>query len=72
MSTTPLDSWAVDLADVTLIYPMVGWEMPMAILAIVLWIVWQIWQSKFETQTYKEEAQKFGTSENITKAISGD
>ncbi len=69
MSTTPIDSWAVDLADVTFIYPGVGWEFPMAIVAIVLWICWHIWQLKFEKDTYAAEKDKYGTAENIQKSI---
>ncbi len=37
MSTTPIDTWAVDLADVTVIYPWVGTEIGMTALAVVLW-----------------------------------
>ena len=43
MSTTPVDSWAVDLADVTLIYPWVGTEVLMVLVAVVLWIGWHVW-----------------------------
>ena len=55
MSTTPLDSWAADLADVTFIYPFVGSEFLMVVIAVVLWIAWHIWQVKFESNTYKED-----------------
>ena len=72
MSTTPLDSWAVDLADVTFIYPFVGTEGIMALVAIVLWILWHIWQVKFESNTYKEDIEKHATSENLRKATSGE
>ena len=72
MSTTPLESWAVDLKDVTLIYPGVGLEVPMVILAVVLWIGWQIWQCKHETRTSKEEAEKYAKGDNIRKSIAGD
>ncbi len=71
MSTTPIDSWAVDLADVTFIYPGVGWEFPMAIVAIVLWIGWHIWQYKFEKDTYAAEKDKYGSADNIQKSIDG-
>jgi hypothetical protein len=72
MSTTPVDTWAVDLADVTLIYPLVGWEGLMALGAVVLWIAWHIWQCKFESNTYKEDIEKHATSENLRKATSGE
>ena len=72
MSTTPLDSWAVDLGDVTVIYPFVGSEKLMVVIAVVLWIAWHIWQVKFESNTYKEDIEKHATSENLRKATSGE
>ncbi len=72
MSTTPVDSWAVDLADVTLIYPWVGTEVLMVLVAVVLWIGWHVWQCKLENNTYKEEIEKYATSENLRKATSGE
>ncbi len=72
MSTTPIDSWAVDLADVTSIYPWVGSEGFMAVVAIALWIVWHIWQLRHENATIEAEMQKHGQSEAIRKALSGD
>ncbi len=72
MSTTPVDTWAVDLADVTLIYPFVGWEGLMTLGAVVLWIAWHVWQVKFENSTYKEDIEKHATSENLRKATSGE
>ncbi len=72
MSTTPIDTWAVDLANVTKIYPWDGGEVVMALVAIVLWIVWHVWQIKHENQTYADEAQKYGNAENMTKSIDGD
>jgi len=72
MSTTPIDSWAVDLADVTNIYPFVGFEVPMAIIGIVLWIAWHIWQVRYEKQEFDEEIRKYGSHENIRNSINGD
>ncbi len=72
MSTTPIETWAVDLADVTLIYPWVGSEVIMAVVAIVLWLGWHVWQLKHENATYEEEKRKYGTPEHMDKEISGD
>ena len=71
MATTPIDSWAVDLANVTFIYPGVGWEVPMTILAVVLWIAWHVWQCKSENQIYEEEKQKYGNPDTIKDSIDG-
>ncbi len=72
MSTTPIDTWAVDLADVTLIYPGVGTEVIMAVVAIALWLALHVWQVKHENATYEEEKRKYGTPEQIDKAMSGE
>ena len=72
MSTTPIETWAVDLKDVTFIYPGVGWEVPMALAGIAFWIIWQIWQCRFESHTYQEDIEKHATSENLRKATSGE
>ncbi len=72
MTTTPIETWAVDLADVTAIYPLVGSEVIMAVIGIVLWLGWHVWQCRFESQAYSDEVQKYGTSENIQRSIDGD
>ena len=69
MSTTPIDTWAVDLANVTFIYPFVGSEVLMAIIGIVLWLVWHVWQARFENRTYEEEKRKYGSMENIRNTM---
>ena len=69
MSTTPIDTWAVDLADVTLIYPGVGYEVVMTVIAVVLWIGWHIWQVKFENESYEAELAKYGTEENLKRGV---
>jgi hypothetical protein len=67
MSTTPIDTWAVDLADVTFIYPWVGSEFAMTVVAVALWLAWHIWQVKFENKTFEDEIAKYGTNEHLTK-----
>ncbi len=69
MSTTPIDSWAVDLADVTFIYPGVGLEVAMTAFAVVLWLGWHVWQCKFENQKYEQEIKDHATEEKMRDAI---
>ncbi len=69
MSTTPIDSWAVDLADVTFIYPGVGLEVAMTVFAVILWLGWHVWQLKFENQTYEQEIKDHATEEKMRDAI---
>ncbi len=72
MSLTPIETWAVDLADVTLIYPGVGTEVIMAVVAIVLWLAWHVWQVRNENAIYEEEKRKYSSPEVIDRAISSD
>lgn len=69
MSMTPVDTWAVDLAEVTFIYPWFGSEFVMAIVAIALWILWHIWQCKHESEEYRKEIDRFGNDENVQKGL---
>ncbi len=69
MSTTPVESWAVDLAEVTFIHPFAGWEVLMVIIGVVLWIGWHVWQIRYEDALMKEEMQKYANAENIKNAI---
>lgn len=72
MSTTPIESWAVDLADVTNIYPMVGSEVILTVICVALWIVWHIWQVRFENETYRKEREQYGSPDNIRNSIGDD
>ena len=69
MSTTPIDTWAVDLANVTVIYPWVGSEVAMAWVGIIVWLAWHVWQVKHENSTYDENLRKYGGQETMNSAI---
>jgi hypothetical protein len=69
MSTTPIDTWAVDLADVTVIYPFVGSEGLMVVVAVVLWLAWHVWQVKHENAEYRDLLAKHGDDETVRKAL---
>ena len=69
MSTTGIDSWAVDLAEVGPIYPFQGAEVLMALIGVALWILWHIWQIRFENRTYEVERQKLRDPQVLERAI---
>ena len=48
MSTTGMESWAVDLKDVGAIYPFQGSEGLLVIIGLATWIAWHIWQMRSE------------------------
>ena len=72
MSTTPIDSWAVDLANVTFIYPFVGSEGIMTLIAVVLWLLWHVWQVRFEKQEFDNEIKRYGSREEVIKHLEGN
>lgn len=54
MSTTVVESWAVDLAELGAIYPFVGSEVLLVVLTVIAWIGWHVWQMRHEKE--EEEA----------------
>ena len=52
MSTTMVETWAVDLVTVGPIYPMVGSEVVLWIIGMALWILWQLWRIYWRTVAY--------------------
>ncbi len=58
MSTTPVESWAVELTELGAVYPFVGSEGLMVVLAFVFWIGWHIWQIRAEKRVEEEILEK--------------
>ncbi len=71
-STIGLDSWAVDLANVSAVYPFQGAEVIMTLIGVGLWILWHIIQLGAESSYYTKKIQKYGNAETIRKAIDRD
>ena len=72
MSTTGIESWAVDLKDVGAIYPFQGSEGLMVVIGVVAWIAWHIWQSRWEKEKYEQQIQKYGDAANVSSALDAD
>jgi hypothetical protein len=62
-------TWAVDLKDVGAVYPMIGWEVIMVVVAIALWILWHIVQIRQENRKLAEDVRQYGSKESIKKAL---
>ncbi len=72
MSTTGIESWAVDLKDVGAIYPFQGAEGLFVIAGVVLWIGWHVLQMRAENRDYEDQISKFGDDATIAEALDGD
>lgn len=58
MSTTKVETWVQELADIGPIYPFVGSEVLLVVLLFVGWIGWHIWQIRHEREEEKRTLEK--------------
>ena len=63
------NTWAVDLADMGAVYPWVGTEMIMVLVAVLLWILWHVVQIREENREYAEDVRLFGDKETLKKTL---
>ncbi len=66
------NSWAVDLANVTAVYPWQGTEVIMVVLGLVLWIGWHIVQFRQENEDYADDLARYGDKNTIMTALDED
>ena len=59
MSTIGLDSWAVDLKDVSAVYPFQGSEFLLFVIGLAFWIGWHILQYRIEAQEMADAERDF-------------
>ncbi|MGV1013422.1 MAG: hypothetical protein ACOYB4_00475 [Methyloceanibacter sp.] len=64
-----MTTWAVDLANVGAVYPWIGFELIMVLVALALWILWHILQLRQENEEIAEDIRLYGNKEAIRKAL---
>lgn len=64
-----MTTWAVDLANVGPVYPWIGYEVIMVLVAVALWILWHIVQIRQENKELAEDIRLYGDRESIKKAL---
>ena len=64
-----MTTWAVDLANVGAVYPWIGYELIMVLVAVALWILWHIVQIRQENKELAEDIRLYGDRESIKKAL---
>lgn len=69
MSTTGIESWAVDLANVGAVYPFQGLELIIVLIGVIFWIYWHVWCIRWEKGYQEEKIRQHATPENIKKAL---
>ena len=69
MSTGNFANWDGDLLQIGPIYPFVGSEGLMVIIAVIFWIVWHILQIRAENRQLDDEARQLRQGNNLQKAV---
>ncbi len=69
MVDATITSWAVDLAQIGVIYPWVGSECTLYLIGIAAWLGFHVWQIRFENRTLKMEDQKLAKGDTLKKCI---
>lgn len=57
MTTGDFENWAGNIADIGPIYPFVGSEVLLVILAFVFWFGWHVLQTRQENQEHKDSVK---------------
>ncbi len=68
MSTTPVESWAVDLNTIGPIYPFVGIEVILVIATVIFWIGWHIIQISMENKAYEDDLRQLQDPKALERA----
>jgi hypothetical protein len=72
MTTANFANWDGDLLLIGPIYPLVGWEGIMVLIAVIFWIIWHILQIRAENRQLEEEAANLRKAGNLQKAVEAE
>ncbi len=72
MNTGLIGNWDGAMFDIGPIYPFVGWEVPMVIVAFIFWIGWQYMQMRMEGRQLDHEARKLRQSGDLQKLLQAE
>ena len=72
MNTGNIANWDGNILDIGPIYPFVGWEGTMVVIAVIFWIGWHIMQIRMENAQHDAEAQSLRQGDNLQKAIAAE
>ncbi len=72
MTTANFTDWNGNMFDLGPIYPFVGSEVFMVILAIVFWVGWHLLQIRMENRQLDDEARELRNADNLQTALQSE
>jgi hypothetical protein len=72
MTTGNFANWDGNLLDIGPIYPFVGWEGVMTVIAVIFWIGWHYLQFRAENRQLDEEAAALRQGDSLRKAVEAE
>ena len=67
--TGTVESWSASPETLGPIYPFLGWEWLMILVAVALWIGWTIWQARAEAAEYARIAEQVRARSEFSAAL---
>ncbi len=61
-----MENWAVDIKDVTTVYPWAGMEWLMVLVLVACWLVWHIAQARVEKREFDQAERDFNAEHSST------
>lgn len=72
MQTGNVESWNGDMLQIGPLYPFVGSEFVLFIVAVVFWIGWHVWQCRMESSNYNDDLATLKQNGNMERALKGE
>ena len=72
MTTGNFTDWSGNMLDLGPLYPFVGWEGVMVVLALIAWIGWHIVQLRAEKKQHEDQARRLRQGGNLQKAVEAE
>jgi len=72
MNTGNIANWDGDLTLLGPIYPFVGSELIMVIIAVVFWVGWHVLQIRAENRQHDEEAANLRKAGNLQRDVEAE
>ena len=69
MATGNIESFTGNMAEIGPLYPFIGMEFILFVLAFVFWIAWHVWQFKMEKREYQAEMDKYVNKEVLQRVL---